>query len=118
MRRRSVHSRAVIDGELHTPELDGTIQPGVTRDSLITLSRHLGYRVIERTMAIDELLLQLASGACSEVFACGTAAIVCPISVLADSNAQPSPPANPFGTSGDVSPAGRGAAEPSGYRMG
>jgi branched-chain amino acid aminotransferase len=79
---------AVIDGELHTPELDGTILPGVTRDSLITLSRHLGYRVIERTMAIDELLLQLASGACSEVFACGTAAIVCPISVLADSNAR------------------------------
>jgi len=79
---------AVIGGELHTPELDGTILPGVTRDSLLTLGRHLGYRVIERTMAIDELLLQLESGECSELVACGTAAIVCPISVLADSNAR------------------------------
>jgi branched-chain amino acid aminotransferase len=79
---------AVIDGELHTPELDGTILPGVTRDSLLTLGRHLGYRVIERPMAIDELLQQLASSECSELFACGTAAIVCPISVLADSNAR------------------------------
>jgi branched-chain amino acid aminotransferase len=79
---------AVIGGELHTPELDGTILPGVTRDSLITLGRHLGYRIVERPMAIDELLLQLASGECSELFACGTAAIVCPISVLADSNSR------------------------------
>ena len=79
---------AVIGGELHTPELDGTILPGVTRDSLLTLSRHLGYHVIERPMALDELLLQVASGECSELFACGTAAIVCPISVLADSNSR------------------------------
>jgi branched-chain amino acid aminotransferase len=79
---------AVIGGELHTPELDGTILPGVTRDSLLTLSRHLGYRVIERPIAIDELLLQLASGECSELFACGTAAIVSPISVLAEADAR------------------------------
>jgi len=79
---------AVIGGELHTPELDGTILPGVTRDSLITLGRHLGYRVIERPLQIDTLLQQLETGECSEIFACGTAAIVCPISVLADSNAR------------------------------
>jgi branched-chain amino acid aminotransferase len=77
---------AVIGGELHTPELDGTILPGVTRDSLLTLGRHLGYRVIERPMPLDELLLSLATGECSELFACGTAAIVSPISVLADPN--------------------------------
>jgi len=77
---------AVIGGELHTPELDGTILPGVTRDSLLALGRHLGYRLIERPMALDELLGQLASGECSELFACGTAAIVSPISVLADPN--------------------------------
>jgi branched-chain amino acid aminotransferase len=79
---------AVIGGELHTPDLDGTILPGVTRDSLITLGRHLGYRVIERPLQIDTLLHQLETGECSEIFACGTAAIVCPISVLADSNAR------------------------------
>lgn len=75
---------AVIDGELHTPELDGAILPGVTRDSLLTLARHLGYTVIERPMRIDELLGQIASGECSEVFACGTAATVSPIGTLAD----------------------------------
>jgi branched-chain amino acid aminotransferase len=75
---------AVINGDLHTPSLDGAILPGVTRDSLVTLGPHLGFKVIERRMAIDELLAQLSSGECTEVFACGTAAIVSPIAALAD----------------------------------
>jgi branched-chain amino acid aminotransferase len=75
---------AVIGGELHTPELDGAILPGVTRDSLLTLGPHLGYQVVERRMALDELLSQIDSGECSEVFASGTAATVSPIGVLAD----------------------------------
>jgi branched-chain amino acid aminotransferase len=75
---------AVIDGELHTPALDGAILPGITRDSVITLSRHLGYAVRERRMALDELLTQLSGGECSELFACGTAAIVSPIGLLTD----------------------------------
>ncbi len=75
---------AVIDGELHTPELDTAILPGVTRDSLIRLARHLGHTVHERRMDIDELLKQISTGTCSEIFACGTAAIVMPISALAD----------------------------------
>jgi branched-chain amino acid aminotransferase len=75
---------AVIDGELHTPELDTAILPGVTRDSLILLARHLGHTVHERRMDIDELLKQISTGHCSEIFACGTAAIVMPISALAD----------------------------------
>jgi branched-chain amino acid aminotransferase len=75
---------AVIKGELHTPELDGAILPGITRDSLLTLGRHLGFTVIERRMALDELLSQITSGECTELFACGTAAIVSPIAVLAD----------------------------------
>jgi branched-chain amino acid aminotransferase len=79
---------AVIDGELHTPELDTAILPGVTRDSLIRLARHLGYTVHERQMAVDELLAQLGSGRCSEIFACGTAAIVMPISALADADSR------------------------------
>ena len=75
---------AVIGGELHTPELDGAILPGITRDSLLTLGRHLGYVMVERPMALDDLLLQIDSGECTELFACGTAAIVSPIEVLAD----------------------------------
>ena len=75
---------AVIGGELHTPALDGAILPGITRDSLITLGRHLGFTVRERAMEIDELLAQIVSGDCTEVFACGTAAILSPIGQLTD----------------------------------
>src|SRR5438552_10781573 len=74
---------AVIGGELHTPELDGAILPGITRDSLLTLARHLGYVVHERAIEIDELLSQIEDRRCSELFASGTAAIVMPIAALA-----------------------------------
>jgi branched-chain amino acid aminotransferase len=83
---------AVINGELHTPALDGAILPGITRDSLIQLARRLGYTVVERPIPIDELLVQIESGECSEVFACGTAAIVAPIGVLGDANGREYPP--------------------------
>jgi len=82
---------AVIDGELHTPALDTAILPGVTRDSLIRLARHLGHTVHERQMDIDELLRQINSGQCSEIFACGTAAIIMPICALADSDKRYEP---------------------------
>jgi branched-chain amino acid aminotransferase len=79
---------AVVGGELHTPALDGAILPGITRDSLITLGRHLGFKVHERRMPLDEMLAQIRSGECSEVFACGTGAIVSPIALLADRDHQ------------------------------
>jgi branched-chain amino acid aminotransferase len=79
---------AVVDGELHTPELDTAILPGVTRDSLIRLARHLGMQVHERPMEIDALLAQINSGQCSEIFACGTAAIVMPIAGLAEADGK------------------------------
>jgi branched-chain amino acid aminotransferase len=84
---------AVIGNELHTPALNDSILPGVTRDSLIVLARETGWRVIERAMPIGDLLEQLASGECSEVFACGTAAIVCPISVMGDADGREYRPA-------------------------
>jgi len=58
------------------PRARYAILPGVTRDSLIKLARHLGYTVYERQLDVDELLGQITSGRCSEIFACGTAAIV------------------------------------------
>lgn len=79
---------AVINGQLHTPELDGAILPGITRDSLIQFARHRGHQVVERPMLIDELLQQIKSGECTEVFACGTAAIVAPIGVLGDADGR------------------------------
>ncbi|MCW8871364.1 branched-chain amino acid aminotransferase [Pseudomonadota bacterium] len=75
---------AVVDGELHTPRLSGSILPGVTRVSLLELARHQGHTVVERSIPIDELLDDIRSGRCSEFFACGTAAIVAPISAVGE----------------------------------
>jgi len=79
---------AVIGEELHTPVLNDSILPGVTRDSLLVLARELGWTVVERAMPIADLLRQIVSGECSELFACGTAAIVCPISMIGDDDRQ------------------------------
>jgi branched-chain amino acid aminotransferase len=77
---------AVIEGRLHTPKLNGSILPGITRDSLIELARSLGHEVVEETMAIDDLLSDIGNGRCSEAFASGTAAVVSPISVIGDTD--------------------------------
>lgn len=77
---------AVIDGELHTPQLTSTFLNGITRDSLIHLAPALGYKIVERPMPIASLLEDIRSGRCTEAFACGTAAIVSPISVIADAD--------------------------------
>ena len=75
---------AVIGGELHTPGTGGTILPGVTRDSVIALAGDLGIPVREGRIAIDTLLQQIRSKRCTEAFACGTAAVVAPISVIGE----------------------------------
>jgi branched-chain amino acid aminotransferase len=79
---------AVVDGELHTPALSGSILDGVTRASLLTLARHLGIMALESVMPIDELLGDIASGRCSEAFACGTGAIICPISAIGEADGE------------------------------
>ena len=70
------------DGALITPALSGTILEGVTRDSLIQLARDEGRAVEERQVSIDEWRDGIASGAITESFACGTAAVVTPIGRL------------------------------------
>lgn len=74
------------NGELHTPILNGSFLAGITRDSLITLAKHKGITVIERDIAIQEVLNGIETSAVSEIFACGTAAIVSPVSVIADAD--------------------------------
>jgi branched-chain amino acid aminotransferase len=66
---------AVIDNALHTPALSGSLLEGVTRDSLLELAQHLGIEATSRTMPVDDLLRDIEAGLCSELFACGTAAI-------------------------------------------
>src|SRR5262249_16103733 len=58
--------------------LGGTILPGVTRDSVLTLLREMNIPVQERQIAIDELLSAHAAGKLTEAFGVGTAAIVAP----------------------------------------
>lgn len=70
---------AVIDGELHTPELTDTILNGITRKSIIELAKHQGLKVVERRITINELGMLIKEDRCSEAFACGTAAIITPI---------------------------------------
>lgn len=73
---------------LTTPPLGGTILPGVTRDSLLTLARESTVidTVVEEPTSIDDLRSGAADGSLREVFACGTAAVIAPIGVLADSD--------------------------------
>jgi branched-chain amino acid aminotransferase len=62
-----------------TPELTGTILPGVTRDSIITLGRDLGYEVSEAMLDVHDILRDIEVGKITEVFGCGTAAVIAPV---------------------------------------
>ncbi|MBO1767681.1 branched-chain amino acid aminotransferase [Allobranchiibius sp. GilTou38] len=70
------------DGRLVTPELTGSILEGVTRDSILELSKDLGLQPEERRIPIQEWKDGAASGEIAEVFACGTAAVVTPVGEL------------------------------------
>ncbi len=64
---------------LVTPRLTGTLLPGVTRDSLLTLARDLGYGAEESMISTEDWQEGNAGGEITEVFACGTAAVVTPV---------------------------------------
>jgi branched-chain amino acid aminotransferase len=65
---------------LVTPELSGSLLPGITRDSLLQLATDAAIAVEERKVDIDEVQKKTAAGEITEVFACGTAAVITPIS--------------------------------------
>ncbi|KQS73143.1 branched-chain amino acid aminotransferase [Modestobacter sp. Leaf380] len=67
------------DAELVTPELTGTLLPGITRDSLITVAEETGHRVTERRFTVEEWRAGVADGTVTETFACGTAAVITPV---------------------------------------
>jgi branched-chain amino acid aminotransferase len=62
-----------------TPPLTGTLLPGITRDSLLRLAPDLGVKAVEDRITIDQWRDQCASGELTEVFACGTAAVITPV---------------------------------------
>lgn len=71
----------VLGDRIVTPET-GTILEGITRASIIELAGKLGYQVEERRFSIDEWREGVTSGAITEIFACGTAAVVTPVGAL------------------------------------
>lgn len=72
------------DNKLITPKLTGTILEGITRNSLMQLGEEFGLDVQERHITFNEWKDGVASGEISEVFACGTAAVLTPIGRVAD----------------------------------
>jgi branched-chain amino acid aminotransferase len=67
------------DTRLVTPKLTGTLLPGITRESLLTLAQDLGYRSEEAMITTEEWQAGNASGEITEVFACGTGAVITPV---------------------------------------
>ncbi len=65
--------------KLLTPKLTGTLLPGVTRDSILSLAKDQGFDVEEATLTVDKWRADIESGVMTEVFACGTAAVITPV---------------------------------------
>ena len=70
------------DGTVRTPQLTGTILEGSTRSAIIRMLCDSGRNVVEDTISLEGLLADIESGRVSEVFACGTAAVVVPLGHL------------------------------------
>ena len=68
-----------INGTIVTPELTGSVLPGITRKSCVEVLKSWGYKVEERRISIDELIGAAESGALEEAWGTGTAAVVSPI---------------------------------------
>lgn len=72
----------VINDTLVTPALTDTILAGITRDSVLKLARHWGWKVEERRISVKELIDGLQKGIVTEAFGAGTAATIAPIELI------------------------------------
>ena len=72
----------VINNTLVTAPLSDSILDGVTRDSLLTLAKDMGYKTEERPVAVAELEAAFKDGTITEAFGAGTAAVVAPIRII------------------------------------
>ena len=82
----AMNAMFVYEDRIETPPLSGSILPGVTRQSVIDLARHLGLRVDETRVDINTILSDARSGALREAFGCGTAAVISPIDTFLDAD--------------------------------
>lgn len=72
------------DGHILTPTLTGSILEGVTRESILRLAADRGLEPVEKRLAMDEVKEDLRAGRITEMFACGTAAVINPIGEFRD----------------------------------
>lgn len=72
----------VIDDEIVTAPLEGSVLPGVTRDSCIAILKEWGYKINEKHLAIDDLMEYAKTGRLQEAFGTGTAAVISPVGEL------------------------------------
>lgn len=72
----------VIDNMLVTPPLSDSILDGVTRDSLLTIAKDMGYKTLERSISVKELATAFRNNTITEAFGAGTAAVVAPIQTI------------------------------------
>jgi len=93
----------VINGELITPMLSGSILPGITRNTVISLAKKWDIKVAERKISINEVLDAHSSGKLEEIFGSGTAAVISPVgeikygdTVITVGNGTVGPMANKF----------------------
>lgn len=74
----------VFGSTVVTPALDGTILPGITRDSVIKILQKNNIEVSERAVSIDEIIAGAKSGELTEIFGTGTAAVISPVDRIGD----------------------------------
>ncbi len=78
----SMNMMFAYGNKIVTPALNGSILPGITRNSVLTLARQLGYEVEEKRLAIADIFADAKSGALTEAFGTGTAAVISPVGEL------------------------------------
>lgn len=78
----SMNVMFVIDNEIYTAPIGGTVLPGVTRDSILHILKDWGYTVHEEHLAVDDLMQAAREGRLQEAFGTGTAAVISPIGEL------------------------------------
>lgn len=71
-----------INGEIVTPELDGSILDGITRRTVLAVAKDWGVPAVERKISIDEVITAHENGTLEEVFGSGTAAVISPVGAL------------------------------------
>ena len=79
----SMNMMFAYGNKIVTPKLNGSILPGITRDSVLKLAKQLGYEAEESRLNVEEIFADAKSGKLTEAFGTGTAAVISPVGTLA-----------------------------------